>query len=174
MSRVSYGGIERRATVRLENYWLSLRRSTAGPFFSDFEPARNPIPWSRCFIAAAQGETWFFDHLGRELTAIFFDGAGSADHDRIVATIEACFGDMRAALATGRPVKSEGCRAAHTGATILYRTILLPFVDQNRHPAYVLGAASYGYQAKILSMQTVVGHPRPDVSVAGKSGYAGN
>src|SRR5271166_3967616 len=61
---------ERRATVRLKRYWMSLRRvGIAPPAWRDFDPRLNPVPWEHCFIVTAgstSGEL-LFDHIGRSL-----------------------------------------------------------------------------------------------------------
>src|ERR1700730_12981567 len=58
-------GSERRLLIRLEDYWQSLLQSSCGPFFEDFQPSRNPVPWENCFIAyiSGQGAELAFDHV---------------------------------------------------------------------------------------------------------------
>ena len=58
-------GAERRATVRLQRYWESLRRLDGIPWFSDFKPGRNPVAWNRCILVTlASAGTPIVEHLG--------------------------------------------------------------------------------------------------------------
>ncbi len=141
--RRSYDGLERRATQRLEHYWLSLRWAERGPFFQDFQPGRNPVPWENCLLATiAENGALAFDHVGRTIIALF--GRGPSVAAPTLAEIAAeRFGDFREALSSGRPLHREDEVVRADGTGVLYRSVLLPFVDLRRRPTYVLAAVSY-------------------------------
>ncbi|HMK68942.1 MAG TPA: hypothetical protein VK433_10360 [Stellaceae bacterium] len=140
-----YAGIERRLIVRLESYWLSLRRCASGPFFEDFFPARNPVPWENCFIAyfgAVDAEP-VFDHLGSLILVLFKpDRTNLPDQEWLTSSIAAQLGNMGEALSSGKPVRREGRLNLPGGKSALFRSILLPFADLERKPSYVLGAVT--------------------------------
>lgn len=135
--------LERRRTIRLENYWLSLRWSNRGPFFQDFRPERNPVPWADLFLAhrAGPGEEFRFEHVGDGLAAALRPpGTNLPQQDWLPEAIARHCGDMLATLERGRPERREGNLVLPDGAEIRYRSVLLPFVDNAREPRYVLGA----------------------------------
>lgn len=144
-----FDGPEQRATIRLENYWLSLRRSSRGPFFSDFRPARNPVPWKNCLLACGAGRDAeiTFDHLGAAIVALFeTDGSGPPETARLAAAIASRFGDTLAVLENGRPARRDGSVPRPDGTLIPYRSVLLPFVGADQRPLCVLGAVTYRLQ----------------------------
>jgi len=137
---------ERRLLIRLENYWRSLRQSEYGPFFEDFWPSRNPVPWKNCFIAYAHqpGAEFAFDHIGGSITALFKpDRTNLPDEEWLLDTIRSRFGEFSNVLKTARPARGEGRFYRSEGIVVLYRSMLLPFVDAKRVPAYVIGAMTY-------------------------------
>jgi hypothetical protein len=146
LSRKEFAGSEHRLLVRLENYWRSLRQSSCGPFFGDFWPSRNPVPWKDCFIAyvGGQGAELAFDHIGGSIITLFKpDRTNLPDREWLLDTITSRFGEITNVLKTARPARGEGrfCRAE--GIVVLYRSMLLPFVDAKREAAYMIGAMTY-------------------------------
>ena len=141
-----FEGVERRLTVRLENYWLSLRWSPRGPFFQDFHPARNPVPWTNVFIAhvPTSPKEISFDHVGTAIISLFKpDRTNLRSEDWLPDTIASRFGNMRVALDLARLSRREDRFDRTNGDTVLYRSLLLPFVDCDRVPTYVVGAVTY-------------------------------
>ena len=144
----AFAGAERRLTIRLEDYWLSLRRypQGKGPFIDDFQPDRNPVPWRNCFIAyiSGRGAEPIFDYVGASIILLFKpDRTNLPDWEWLVDIVAVRFGDMGEMLESFRPTKREGSFERSNGIVALYRSILLPFVDDKREPRYVLGAVSY-------------------------------
>jgi len=140
-----YVGIERRLIVRLESYWLSLRRCASGPFFEDLIPSRNPVPWQNCFIAyfSTPDAEPVFDHIGSMIFVLFRpDGTNLPDREWLPDAIASQLGSMNEALETAKPVRREGRLHLSGGRSALFRSILLPFADLGRDPAYVLGAVT--------------------------------
>jgi hypothetical protein len=133
---------DRRATVRLRNYWLAVRWSPNGPFWQDFQPSRNPVPWPDCFVARSTGGGFALDHLGEAIRWAFLDGA-DAEPGLMPPRFAACFGDPGVPLATGRPLATERMLPRRDGDALLYRSLLLPFVDLQQRPVYVLGAVTW-------------------------------
>ena len=145
-----YVGAERRLSIRLEGYWRSLRRCARGPFFQDFWPSRNPIPWTNCFLAyvSGPGVEPVFDHIGGSIIAVFKpDRTNLPDREWLSDTTASHFGGLADALTTATPVRRDGRFERRDGIVALYRSVLLPFVDLKREPTYVLGAVTYRLQA---------------------------
>jgi hypothetical protein len=141
-----FAGSERRLLIRLEDYWLSLRQSSCGPFLEDFRPWRNPVPWRNCFIAyvSERGAELSFDHVGGSIVALFKpDRTNLPDREWLLDTITSRFGKISDALEAARPARREGQLCRPEGIVAFYRSVLLPFVDGKRTPAYVIGAMTY-------------------------------
>jgi len=137
---------ERRLLLRLENYWRSLRQSPCGPFFEDFWPSRNPVPWKDCFIACVgeQDAELAFDHIGGSIITLFKPNRTNLpDREWLLDTITSRFGGISDVLKTARPARGEGRFYRPEGIVVLYRSMLLPFVDAKREPAYIVGAMTY-------------------------------
>jgi hypothetical protein len=139
-------GDERRATVALVREWVALRRLSECPRFVDFDPRRNPIPWSRCLLLfiASSTDSATVEHCGDELRSISAL-APAAEHGEaglrgIAATIAAA---KEEAMRTLAPVHYSGEQQLGRGASLLYRSVLLPFLDLRGQPRYGLGAASW-------------------------------
>jgi hypothetical protein len=146
LSQKEFAGSERRLLIRLEDYWLSLRQSSRGPFLEDFRPWRNPVPWRNCFIAyvSEHGAELTFDHVGGSIIALFKpDRTNLPDREWLLDTIVSRFGEISNVLETARPARREGRICRPEGIAALYRSVLLPFVDGKRTPAYVIGAMTY-------------------------------
>jgi hypothetical protein len=123
-------------------YWVSLRHSENGPFFADFRPERNPIPWPRCCLVCRSPEGAFsFEHFGAEYRRVFgLRQEDACPADGAETPFALLFGTLADAL-NGRPVERDGrCRSGNVD--VLYRSVLLPFVDLRGAPAYALGAFS--------------------------------
>jgi hypothetical protein len=132
---------EQRATFRLRSYWLTLRRSESGPFFVDFRPDRNPIPWDQCCLASWSDSGLSLEHFGSAYRTVFSLAASVHIVDP-GSRFFLLFGDIAAARTAARPLEREGSDdQGHR--TILYRSIFLPFVDLQRSPRYVLGAFTH-------------------------------
>jgi len=139
-------GLERRLTVRLENYWRALRWSERGPFFQDFHPERNPVPWSNTFLAHLSGVPGEirFEHVGEAIVALFKPRGTNLPHQEwLLQAIARHCGDMGGTLGHAAPTRREGSFTRHDGAEVKYRSLLLPFVDANREPRYRVGAVTY-------------------------------
>lgn len=146
LSQKQFDDPERRLLIRLENYWRSLRRSACGPFFEDFWPSRSPVPLTNCFIAyvGGPGAQLAFDHIGGSIIALFeLDRTNLPDREWLLDAIPSRFGDISNVLKTVSPARGEGRFNRPGGIVVLYRSILLPFVDAKREPAYMIGAMTY-------------------------------
>jgi hypothetical protein len=138
--------LERRLTVRLENYWLSLRWSPRGPFFQDFHPERNPVPWSNTFLARLgdRPPVFRFEHVGEGIAALFKPrGTNLPEREWLLRAVACHCGDIASTLDRATPARREGSFMRQDGARVLYRSLLLPFVDAEREPRYVVGALTY-------------------------------
>jgi hypothetical protein len=139
--------LERRATIRLLRYWLSLRRFGIVPAMSDFDPHRNPVPWENCFLIAT-GETpaeLAIEHIGTTLwAALELPAPVSTRPADLPPLLRELVGDLDRVIDSGEPVEraEPDPHRLPSGDMLLYRTILLPFVDHRRRPRYVLGAVT--------------------------------
>ena len=146
LSPKQFADSERRLLIRLEHYWRSLRQSTRGPFIEDFRISRNPVPWEDCFIAHVGGSRaeLAFDHIGTAIVALFKpDRTNRTDGEWLMDTIRHRFGDMSQVLKTASPARGEGRFCRPDGMVVIYRSMLLPLVDANREPTYMIGAMTY-------------------------------
>lgn len=139
--------LERRATVRLLNHWLALRRTGPTPLFHDFDPARLPVDWQSCFLAACRDGAAepVFDHLGAALWAE--RPAPSATAPALPEIIRPLLRDLPETLATGEALGKSGGWIAGDGSVLLYRAALLPFLDATLRPRYALGAVTWRRRA---------------------------
>ena len=145
---------ERRLTIRLEDYWLSLRWCAQGAFFEDFRPTRNPVPWENCFLACFDEleADPIFDHVGASIIVLLKpDRTNLPDTEWLKDTIASRFGNMRDALVTAKSIRQEGRLDRPGGIVALYRSLLLPFVDGKRVPRYVIGAVTYCLRSEVAS-----------------------
>jgi hypothetical protein len=138
--------VERRATIRLVSYWLSLRRTAAGPWLADLKPERNPIPWDRCSLAFVDPSGQIaWEHFGAEYARVFaMVAADMPVSDSAGGRFATMFGRVADALASSRPSNRDGRYERADGRDVLYRSVMLPFIDGGGRPAYVLTAFSYG------------------------------
>ena len=142
-------GAERRATVRLMYYWLSLRRVGNLPAFADFDPRRNPVRWDICFlIHLTAGRDPVFEHIGDDLDEL--TGSDDAGRSPAIVAPDSPLGLALEGLETvwrsRLPYRRDGNRACGQGV-VRYRSILLPFADQIGDLRYVLGAVSHCIEA---------------------------
>jgi hypothetical protein len=158
--------LERRATVRLVNYWMSLRRSHAIPAFVDFDPHRNPIGWDHCLLASCGGPAdVVLEHVGAALAEVDLDEAAvpGARLD-MLGFVKEILAPLSQAIASGEPQHCGGPYRIRGPRRMLYRSVLLPFrsLDAARH--YVLGAATYRIDvvAAEEAAGTATGYPRED------------
>lgn len=149
MSDPKFDALERRATVRLVNYWLSLRRSDRGCFFQDFDPYRNPISWENCFLVRIEPPSIELEveHIGGGTIAAFFGRLPAPVPVSASDIIAARFGDPRSAVADGQLLKREGSLQRPDGCVVLYRSVLLPFTGAKDAASYVLGALTHRIEA---------------------------
>lgn len=142
--------LEKRATVRLFRYWMSLRRADTTPFFRDFDPRRNPVPWEQCCLMTLNppDQAPIFDHIGGKLwTALdkpFPYTVGAAPLPALIVDLKPKIAETSC---TGSPLESAGELALPAGGKVLYRSVLLPFLGSRQALRYVLGAITYTQRA---------------------------
>lgn len=159
-------GPERRATVRLVNYWMSLRRGHAIPAFVDFDPHRNPISWDHCLLASCGGPAdVILEHVGTALAEVDVDAAAvPGARPNLLGFVREIMTPLAQAIASGEPQHCGGPYRVGGSRRMLYRSVLLPFrsLDAARH--YVLGAATYRIDpvASEEAAGRVGGHPAED------------
>jgi hypothetical protein len=128
--------LEQRATVRLQRYWLSLRQRDGVAWFSDFRPSRCPAPWDQCVLVSlgARPGDFTIEHLGTALAA------GPPGHPGFGAMLLRSLPEVVARR--GFVLRAD--RLAVTGGSaVLFRSILLPFLDSRGDLGYVLGSAGW-------------------------------
>lgn len=138
-------GADRRATVRLMYYWLSLRRVGNLPLFADFDPRCNPVRWEICFLVhlPPEGEPGI-EHLGADFDpadhrAAALGPSGMTPHRLLGLALDGLDTVRRTAL----PYRRDGSLMRGTGRALRYRSILLPFADGAGQLRRVLGAVSH-------------------------------
>ena len=137
-------GPERRATVRLQRYWESMRRLDGVPWFSDFKPARNPVPWSRCILVTlADAGTPVVEHLG----SLFREALVSELADLVLD--EAC-----RLQDTAAPTFDEGEMPLDGRRSVRFRSLWLPF--RNSMDEVRFGLAAVTWQERRVETQPVV------------------
>jgi hypothetical protein len=138
---------------------MSLRQSENGPYLADFRPERNPVPWPGCCLASWSAErTLSFEHFGEGYSSVFEIGEDEARRAAADpgARFALLFGSFADALSGRQPLEKEG-HYARGHRQILYRSVLLPFVDLRGSPAYVLGAFT---STPVVSPASARTHPR--------------
>lgn len=137
--------LERRATVRLKYYWSSLRRNGTLPSFRDFDPQRNPVAWSHCFLATHDpgcGKP-VFDHVGAALWTHADPQVPNRGHrgGQLPLLLKLACADLELAWASAEPIERSGHYNLPSGGRLLFRSILLPFLIEP-DLRYLLGAAT--------------------------------
>lgn len=161
---------ERRATVRLLHYWLSLRRNHQLPAFVDFDPHRNPVPWDQCLLASCRSaEEVIYEHVGTALVAVDHGASSNpvaAPHS--MGFVKEITRSIPEVLRSAKVQRSAGAYPLPGGSRVLYRAALLPFRSTGDAWIYVLGAATYKIEAEI---RPAAAAERPEGS-AGDAGMA--
>jgi hypothetical protein len=167
LDRVRHGA-DRRATVRLMYYWLSLRRIGDLPAFADFDPRRNPVRWEICFLMrAVQEAPPVFEHIGSDIEPQT-PGGPSPAHTLLTTALEG----METVRRTTLPYRRDGSLAHPGRQAVRYRSILLPFADLDGQLRYVLGAVSHCLDAadpvRLVAVERA--GTVPPASAAGQAG----
>ena len=138
-------GQERRATRRLVNYWLSIRRNHPMPAFVDFDPRRNPIGWDQCLLASCAGpDDVMLEHVGATLATIDRDSIPqTGGGPRPIGFVNEILVALRPAIESGTPQHRNGSCVLSGRRRLLFRAVLLPFRSLDEARRYVLGAASF-------------------------------
>lgn len=158
---------ERRATVRLVHYWLSLQRGGAVPAFVDFDPHRNPIAWDQCLLASCGGaDDVVLEHVGTALAAVDLEMAAAVPGSR-PSFVKEILAPLPDALRGGEPRHASGSCGLAGERCLLYRSVLLPFrsLDSARH--YVLGAATFKIEPVAAEETAASTAPLPGEEAAG-------
>ncbi len=136
---------ERRATVRLVHYWMSLCRNDTIPAFVDFDPHRNPIDWDRCLLAscAGPGEVTL-EHVGATLAALDAEAAAARlDGAPVQGLVTRILSPLPEVIGGGGPRHHDDIYTLPGLGKVLFRSVLLPFRSVNASQSYVLGAATF-------------------------------
>lgn len=136
---------ERRATVRLVHYWMSLCRNEAIPAFVDFDPHRNPIDWDRCLLASCAGPLDVtLEHVGATLAALDAEAAGvTLGGAAVPGLVTRILSPLPDVIGGGGPRHHDDIYALPGIGKVLFRSVLLPFRSVDAGLSYVLGAATF-------------------------------
>lgn len=136
---------ERRATVRLVHYWMSLCRNDTIPAFVDFDPHRNPIDWDRCLLAScADPASVTLEHVGATLAALDARAAEAAlDGVPVPGLVTRILSPLGDVIGGGGPRHHDDIYALPGLGKVLFRSVLLPFRSVDSSLSYVLGAATF-------------------------------
>ena len=126
-------GAERRATVRLQRYWESMRRLDGVPWFSDFKPARNPVAWNRCILVTLAGAgTPVVEHLGASFRQELVSELADLVLDEAWRLQEAA-----------APTPDEGEMELRERRAVRFRSLWLPFRNSMNEVRFGLAAVTW-------------------------------
>jgi hypothetical protein len=126
-------GAERRATVRLQRYWESMRRLDGVPWFSDFKPARNPVAWDRCILVTLAGAgTPVVEHVGASF------------REQLVSELADLVLDQAWRLQdAAAPASDEGEMELRERRAVRFRSLWLPFRNALDEVRFGLAAVTW-------------------------------
>jgi hypothetical protein len=159
VSELGQGEHDRRATVRLLHYWLSLRRNHSQPAFVDFDPRRNPVPWDNCLLASCRlPREVIYEHIGAGLVAVDAEApSAAADTPESLGFVQKVMRLLPIVLRTGEVQQSADSYHRPGGGIVLFRAALLPFRGTGEAWSYVLGAATYRIEAEMRPAAAAIG-----------------
>lgn len=138
-------GTERRLVLRLLNYWRDKGDGDKFPALADMDAVEIPDMWPFCFVIGVSGdEDTRFTYVGDQ---VVFDVPGLLPSTTLSALPECSLVRHATAyvdqvLRRKVPVTKGGEFAAENGATIQFRSILLPLGEDGRTIDYLFGAAN--------------------------------
>ncbi len=124
-----------------------MRRLDGVPWFSDFTPARNPVPWSRCILVTlADAGTPVVEHLG------------SSFREEIVSELaDLVLDEAWRLLESKAPIFAEGEMPLDERRAVRFRSLWLPF--RNSLDEVRFGLAAVTWQERRAETQTA-GRPQ--------------
>ena len=139
-------GIERRLVLRLLWHWRTLCNDQKPPAFSDIDPSAIPDLWPHSFL---------LDTGGREGGPVFRALGDQIDKHPIGSLVGMRLADapidalprmalayIDEALEKGVPISRGGVFSYPNGTRVLFRSVLLPLVDDENNICGILGAAN--------------------------------
>lgn len=133
--------------LRLLQYWRQIGGDRSFPGSGDIAPVDIPEMWPHCYlidVAAAPADP-VIDYVGPASSeGLPGDFKGRPISELPPNTLLAkATSYLNQVIAKEVPISMGGEFEDGTGATILYRSILLPLSDEGRTIDHVLGAANY-------------------------------
>ena len=138
-------GKERRLVLRLLNYWRDKGDGDKFPALADMDAVEIPDMWPFCFVVGVLGDeevrfTYVGDQVALDLPGLSPSTALSVLPEySLVHHATAYVGQV---LRRKVPVTKGGEFSAENGATIQFRSILLPLGEDGRTIDYLFGAAN--------------------------------
>ena len=139
-------GMERRLVLQLLSYWREICGERRYPSFSDLNPDAISDIWPSCFAMEVGAElpNAVFRAIGEAYashSSVSLDNLRASDvpdGNLVIHSIEF----LAEVMAKGVPVSRGGEFVTDEGATVLFRSIMLPMSDDGETVSGVLGAAN--------------------------------
>lgn len=142
---------EQRLTVRLTDYWNTLRKEAPMPNFVQFNQGAVSDIWPNCLVFAAQptvaGKTAFrIQAMGDNLTTLF--GHDLVGREASRPALRALgggkiAGSVEAAALNRAPVETEGKYVNDKNKIVKYRACLLPFASTPESVSHIIAGLSW-------------------------------
>jgi hypothetical protein len=140
-------GIERRASERGLRYWRELAAPRRYPALSDVTEEGAGELWRNMFVVELADAVE--DHRFVQAGSVVCEALGRDPTGRLVAEVlpkpictQALY-RQRMAAQLGVPLDETGHWVNEAGEVVLYRAILLPLSDDQRHVHHLLGVISF-------------------------------
>ena len=140
-------GMERRMVLRLLHQWREAGGDDGFPKLDDFDQEALAEVWPECYLLnlTDNPDDPLFEQVGRA----FIDECGRDVSGQRVSDVPNdtllynSMSQMERVLKKGVPISLGGQFTNAAGATVLYRSIMLPLGDDNKSIKQLLGAANY-------------------------------
>jgi len=143
--------LEQRLVVRLLGYWERVKKEDIMPDFRRNNPAMIEDLWGQCFVISVvppSCKAYKYEYLGDkirvlctgDITGKTFDAQNKYSGNSLVTPkMEAII----ALMELKKPQEDSGQMPSKNGKFVKYRTILLPFGNENMGITHIVGGVSY-------------------------------
>lgn len=136
---------ERRLNMRLMAFWWDKRADRRFPSVEDFDPEELSDVWAHCFTLEPKDpyETSVFHYIGHNLAAVSGVSESELTVDEICenSLLDHATRNVPEVLSQQVPVIRSGEFENQEGVTVMYRSILLPFSQDQTTIDRIVGGA---------------------------------
>ena len=135
-----------RINERLKDYWQGLCRGRSMPLEADIAMEELKEIWDYCFLITVRGDHFAYSYLGESLIDAFGDDVTGRE---ITETLlyphpQSLLGTFRNVVESGAPAEDESEFKNSLGATVKYRSCVLPLAAENvEGVAFLLGGMKW-------------------------------